>query len=70
MDQALTNHQPVIAKVYIKSVIPHWVLVVGKDRDDYLMRDPLMDEDTIGHLSDYDSKIYAIRIMKPASKER
>ena len=70
MDQALTNRHLVLAKVYINKIIPHWVLVVGKDGNEYLMRDPLMDESTIGRLSDYHSKIFALRVMRQTAKPR
>jgi len=62
IDQALKNRQPVLAKVYINTLIPHWVLIVGKDGQEYLMRDPLGDENAIGRVSYYKSKIYAVRI--------
>ena len=64
IDRALKNHQPVIAKVLINGIIPHWVLIVGKEGTDYLMRDPLGDEQTIGRVSDYGSKLYAVRILR------
>ncbi len=64
MDQALKNRQPVVAKVYINTVIPHWVLVAGKDGQEYVMRDPLGEADTLGRLSDYSSKLYAVRVLK------
>jgi hypothetical protein len=66
IDRALRNQQPVLAKVYIKGVIPHWVLIVGKDQQEYLMRDPLSEEGSVGHLSKYGSKIFAVRIPKRA----
>jgi len=66
IDRALKNSQPVLAKVYIKGVIPHWVLIVGKDQQEYLMRDPLGEEGSVGRLSDYRSKVFAVRIPKRA----
>ncbi len=66
LDSALKNAQPVLAKVYIKGVVPHWVLIVGKDRTEYLMRDPLGEEGSVGRVSDYRSRIYAVRIPKRA----
>ena len=66
IDRALKNKQPVIAKVFINGIIPHWVLIVGKDGTEYLMRDPLGNENAVDRLSDYGSKIYAIRILKKA----
>lgn len=70
IDRALQNRQPVLAKVYINAVIPHWVLIVGKDGGEYLMRDPLGAENAIDRVSDYKSKIYAVRILKPAQPNR
>ena len=64
IDAALKNNHPVIAKVYINGVVPHWVLIVGKDGNEYLMRDPLGDGRTVRRVSDYDSRIYAIRTLK------
>ena len=67
IDQALQNRRPVIAKIFINQTIPHWVLIVGKERVEYLMRDPLGDGHSVRPVSFYGSKIYAIRILKPAS---
>jgi hypothetical protein len=66
IDNALKNHQPVIAKVYINGIIPHWVLIVGKEQTDYLMCDPLGDGKTVRLLSDYGSRIHAIRTLRHA----
>jgi hypothetical protein len=46
-------------------VIPHWVLLVGKDGQDYLMRDPLNDGKTLEKLSKYGGDIYGVRIVRP-----
>jgi hypothetical protein len=51
--------------VFINRVIPHWVLIVGKDGRDYLMRDPLNDGKTLEKLSKYGSDIYGVRIVRP-----
>jgi hypothetical protein len=64
IDQALERSDPVIAKIYINSIIPHWVLLVGKQNTSYLMRDPLDDKRSVKPLSDYGSKIYAMRTLK------
>ncbi len=62
----MENKQPVIAKVFINGIIPHWVLIVGKDGTAYLMRDPLGNENAVERVSKYESKIYAIRVLKKA----
>ena len=64
IDRALRNSQPVLIKVYIHGVVPHWVLVVGKVGAEYLMRDPLGEDGAIGNVSQYESKIFAVRILR------
>jgi len=70
IDQALKDGQPVIGKIFINGIIPHWVLIVGKEQLDYLMRDPLDEAKTIKRLSEYRSKIYALRILRNAASPR
>ena len=69
IDRALKNNQPVIAKVFINGIIPHWVLIVGKEGDDYLMRDPLGDGNAVQRLSEYGSEIYAMRTLRRTDRE-
>lgn len=64
IDAALTNGQPVIAKVFVNQIVPHWVLIVGKENTEYLIRDPLGDGKSLRPLSYYPSGLYAIRILK------
>jgi len=64
IDAALTNGQPVIAKVFVNQTVPHWVLIVGKEKTEYLIRDPLGDGKSLRQLSYNRSGIYAIRILK------
>ena len=64
IDRALRHSQPVLIKVYIHGVVPHWVLIVGKVGEEYLMRDPLGEEGAIGSVSQYESKIFAVRILR------
>lgn len=65
IDAALTNRFPVAVKLFINGNIPHWVLVVGKQGTNYLMRDPLGDGHTLEPLSKYESDLYGVRIFKP-----
>jgi hypothetical protein len=67
MDAALQAGEPILAKVFINRVIPHWVLVVGKDGQEYLMRDPLNERKDLEHLSKYGSDVYGVRIVKAAN---
>ena len=64
IDRALKVGQPVIAKVFINGIVPHWVLIIGKEQSEYLMRDPLDETRTVKRLSYYQSKIYAIRTLR------
>ena len=64
IDQALIAGHPVITKVFIDNAVNHWVLIVGKNGVDYLIKDSLGDGETLEKLSKYDSNIYAIRILK------
>jgi hypothetical protein len=64
IDAALTNGFPVIAKVLINHNDSHWVLIVGKQGTEYLMRDPLGDGHSLEPLSKYDSDIFGVRVVK------
>jgi hypothetical protein len=70
IDSALMAHHPVLAKVFINRVIPHWVLLVAKDGQNYLMRDPLNEARTLEKLSKYGSDIYGVRVVRPGSAQK
>jgi len=63
IEKYLLQKEPVLAKLYINRVIPHWVLIVGEKEGEYLMLDPLRDEKPI-KFSSYGSYIYSIRVME------
>jgi len=63
IEKALKNGQPVLTKVFIHRVIPHWVLVVGKKGGEYLMLDPLT-KGELAYVSAYGDYIYAIRVLE------
>jgi len=63
IEKYLLKKEPVLAKLYINRVIPHWVLIVGEKEGEYLMLDPLRDEKPI-NFSSYGSYIYSIRVME------
>ena len=65
LDSALRQRRPVLVKVLIRHVIPHWVLIIGKEGQEYLMRDPLGDSKSLTNLSSYGSDIYGVRVLKP-----
>jgi len=62
IEKCLLEQKPVLAKVYIAKVIPHWVLIVGKKSDEYLMLDPLGSAE-LGRVSSYGGYIYSIRVL-------
>ena len=65
LDSALKQRRPVLVKILIRHVVPHWVLIVGKEDQEYLMRDPLGDGKSLTNLSLYGSDIYGVRVLKP-----
>jgi hypothetical protein len=64
IDAALKNGEPVLAKVLLSEDVYHWVLIVGKEGVNYLVRDPLGNGADLVQLSQYESDILAIRILK------
>ena len=62
IEGALDEGNPVLVKVLLKSGIQHWVLLVGRDQQEYLMKDPLGDGTSLGRLSSIGSDILAVRI--------
>lgn len=63
IDKALRQGWPVLAKVLIRGTVAHWVLIVGKDGLDYLIKDPLGNGTDLGLLADYDSDIHSVRVI-------
>lgn len=66
IDASLRAGLPVIAKVRLWESIPHWILIVGKDSEDYLVKNPLDDQRRIQTLSTVSKRIEAIRIVRKA----
>jgi len=67
IDAALRADEPILAKILLYNRIYHWVLIVGKVGPDYWVKDPLGEGRTLDRLSQFKSKIYAIRIVKKIS---
>ena len=63
IEKSLLEKKPVLAKVFIHRVIPHWVLIVGEKEGEYLMLDPLTQGEPV-KLSDYGDYVYSIRVME------
>jgi hypothetical protein len=64
IDSTLSSGRPVIAKVMIRPSVPHWVLIVGKEDGEYLIKDPLGNGSRLEKLSKYKSGVCSIRILK------
>ncbi len=66
IDEALRAGHPVVAKVLLNRQVPHWVVIVGKEGYEYLIKDPLGDGRDIEALSRrYPGGIQSIRVVAP-----
>ena len=63
IEKYLLAKKPILAKVYINKVIPHWVLIVGKKSNEYLILDPLTHGE-LTNISHYGGYIYSIRVLE------
>ncbi|MBN1513901.1 MAG: C39 family peptidase [Phycisphaerae bacterium] len=66
IEAALAEGNPVLVKIILSSGAPHWVLLVGRDGHEYLMKDPLGDGKTLKPLSSFGSEIRSVRIVTRA----
>ncbi|MDZ4404724.1 hypothetical protein [Prosthecobacter sp.] len=66
MDDALQHGAYPVVKYFLLGGIQHWCVVVGKEGQDYLVRDPLRDDDKPVKLSELTAKIYAVRVVRKA----
>lgn len=64
IDRALRNGNPVLARVLLNGNVAHWVLIVGKDGYDYLMKDPLGSDKRVETMERLGSDIQAIRVVQ------
>jgi len=64
IDAALAAENPVLVKVAPPSMTQHWVLLVGRDRQEFLMKDPLDETRTTKPLALLGSDILAVRVVK------
>ena len=64
IDAALSSGRPVLAKILLYGQVDHWVLIVGKDGREYLVKDPMGRGRTLDRLSGFGSRIYSIRIVR------
>jgi len=63
IEKYLLVKEPILAKVFIHRVIPHWVLIIGEKDGEYLMLDPLTQGKPM-KLSSYGAYVYSIRVMR------
>ena len=64
IEGALGAGNPVLVKVILKSGAQHWVLLVGRDQKEYLMKNPLGDGRSLEPLSALGSDILAVRVVR------
>ncbi|MDP2183228.1 MAG: hypothetical protein Q8K99_11755 [Actinomycetota bacterium] len=64
IDRELSQGRPVITKVMLSETVPHWVLIVAKDGQEYLVVDPLNQERRLVRLSERSATIHAIRVLR------
>lgn len=64
MDEALERGAYPVVKYFLVGGIQHWCVIVGKEGQEYLARDPLRDDVKPVKLSELTAKIYAVRVIK------
>ncbi|HEX5177664.1 MAG TPA: C39 family peptidase [Chthoniobacteraceae bacterium] len=64
INQALLAGNPVLVKVAPPSMVQHWVLLVGRDGREFLVKDPLDGTNLTKPLSALGSDILAVRVVK------
>ena len=66
IDGALKQGAYPVVKHFLPGGRPHWVLVVGKEGQEYLVRDPLRDTRELLQLSSLTPRIHAVRLVLKA----
>jgi len=64
MDEALEHGAYPVVKYFLLGGIQHWCVIVGKDGQEYLARDPLRDDQEPVKLSALTAKVYAVRVIR------
>ena len=67
IDGALERGELPVVKLILPSGAPHWVLIVGKEGEDYLIKDPLMTDRAIVKLASRATSIVAVRVLRGAT---
>jgi ABC-type bacteriocin/lantibiotic exporter with double-glycine peptidase domain len=66
MDGALKRGEYPIVKILLWEMVPHWVVVIGKEGTEYLVRDPLEDTAEPLRLSGQAGRIESVRYVRRA----
>lgn len=66
MDEALASGAYPVVKYFLFGGIQHWCIIVGKEGQEYLARDPLRDDKEPVKLSALTEKIHAVRVIRKA----
>ncbi|WP_395736345.1 hypothetical protein [Prosthecobacter sp.] len=66
MDKALEQGSYPVVKYFLLGGVQHWCVIVGKEGQEYLARDPLRDDKEPVTLSNLTAKIYAVRVIRKA----
>lgn len=69
IDDAIESGWPILAKIRLRSIVPHWVLIVGKEGTEYLARDPLV-EHRLVRVSERSAVIEAARMVRGSESEQ
>lgn len=64
IDSALARGDFPVVKFFYPLGLPHWVVIVGKDGLEYLIRDPAKDSERPIRLSTRTSAIYSVRVIR------
>jgi hypothetical protein len=67
LDAALEHGAYPVVKYFLLGGIQHWCVILGKDGQEYLARDPLRDDKAPVKLSTLTEKIYAVRVIRKAT---
>jgi hypothetical protein len=67
IDRALQRGEFPIVKIFLYGVVQHWVVVVGKEGTEYLVRDPLENVAEPLRLSAQGDRIHSVRYIRRAS---
>jgi len=68
IDTCLEKGEYPIVKIFLPGPIQHWVTVVGKDGDEYLIKDPAVRTKKIVKLSSRAPAIHALRYVRRKEK--